>query len=120
MEQRSYFRATRHPAPHPEGGMGGRPVDVERDHVTVVNGGDRAAAIGLRCDVAGHQAVSRTREAPVGEQRDLVADALADQSGCHLEHLAHPRASRGALVADHDDVAGLDALLLDHREALLL
>ena len=91
----------------------------------VISSPSWTAAIGpprdrLGRDVAGHQAVGRSGEASVREQSDLVADPLADQSGGHLEHLAHPRASRRALVADHDDVAGLDALLLDDREAFLL
>ena len=38
----------------------------------------------------------------------LVAEALADERGGDGQHLAHARPTRGALVADHDDVAGGD------------
>ena len=70
----------------------------------------RTAAIGpprdrLGRDVPGHQAVGRAGEAAVGEQRDLLAEALADERGGDVEHLPHPGAARWALVADHDDVA---------------
>src|SRR4051812_4870180 len=95
-------------------------VDVEGDHVAVLDGRDRAAPDRLGSDVAGHQAVGGSRETAVGEQRHLVADALPDERGRDLEHLAHAGAAGRALVANHDDVAGLDALLLDHRKALLL
>src|SRR5215210_1977834 len=95
-------------------------VDVDGDRVAVPDGGDRAAAGRLRGDVARHQTMGRAGEAAVGEQGHLVADALADQRGRDLKHLAHTGAAGGALVADHDHVAGLDALLLDDREALLL
>ena len=70
----------------------------------------RTAAIGpavrrLRRDVPGHQPVGRAGEAAVGEQRDRVAEALADQRRGDGEHLAHAGAAARALVADHDDVA---------------
>ena len=85
-----------------------RGVDVDRDLVAVVHGGDRAAARGLGRDVAGHEAVRGAGEAPVGEQRDVLAQAGAVERRGDGEHLAHARAADGALVADDDDVAGLD------------
>ena len=45
--------------------------------VAVVDGRDRAAARRLGRDVADHEAVSGAGEAPVGEQRDLLAQARA-------------------------------------------
>ena len=83
-------------------------LDVERDRVAVAHRRDRAAVRRLRRDVADHQAVRRAREAAVGDQRDLLADALADERAGHVQHLAHARAAGRALVADHDHVAGLD------------
>ena len=70
--------------------------------------------------MADHQAVGRAREAAVGDQRDLVAEPLADERGRDVEHLAHARAAGRALVADDDDVARLDRARLDGREAGLL
>ena len=75
---------------------------------------------GLRGHVAGHQTVGRTGETTVGEQRDLVAQALADQRRGDLEHLAHARAARGALVADHNNITGLDPLILNRVKRLFL
>ena len=72
------------------------------------HGGDRAADRGLGGDVAGHEAAGGAGEAAVGEQRDLLAQAEADERRGHRQHLAHPGAAARALVADHDDVAGLD------------
>ena len=85
--------------------------DVESDLVAVVDRRDRAAPDRLRRDMPRHQPARGTREAAIGEQRHLVADPLADQRRGHLEHLAHAGAAGGALVADHDHVAGVDALL---------
>ena len=50
-------------------------VDVDRDGVAVVDRGDRAAADRLGREVAGHEAVRRAAEAPVGEQDDVLAEA---------------------------------------------
>ena len=97
-----------------------RLLDVEHDRVAVAHRGDRAAAGRLGRDVADHQAVRRAREAAVGDQRDLVAEALADERGGDVQHLAHAGAAGRALVADHDHVAGLDRARLDRREAVLL
>ena len=91
------------------------PLDVDRDLVAVAQRGDRAALDRLGGDVADHQPAGGAGEAAVGEQRDLLAEALADDRRGHLEHLAHPGAAGGALVADHDHVAGLDLLVLDAR-----
>ena len=60
------------------------------------------------------------REAAVGEQGDVLAQALADQSGGDGEHLAHTRAAGRSLVADHDDVPALDAVGGDRRHRVLL
>jgi hypothetical protein len=69
--------------------------------------------------VADHEAVRRAREAPVRDERDGVAEPLADDRGRHVEHLAHPRPAGRALVADHDHVAGPDQPLLHGLEARL-
>ena len=62
----------------------------------------------------------RAREAPVGDQRHLVAQALADERRRDVQHLAHSRPAGWALVADHDHVAGGDRARLDRGEAVLL
>src|SRR6185436_1601151 len=46
--------------------------------------------------------------------------ALADDRAGHLQHLPHPGAALGALVADDDDVALLDLPALDRLEGVLL
>ena len=70
--------------------------------------------------MAGHQPVRGAGEAPVREQRDVLAEPLADQRRRDLEHLSHPRPARGPLVPDHDHVSRHDRPLLDRRERLLL
>ena len=67
-----------------------------------------------------HQTVRGAREAPVGDERDLPAEALADERGGDVQHLAHAGTAGRALVADDDDVARLDRLRLHRGEALLL
>ena len=71
---------------------------------------DRASLCRLGGDVADHQAAGGAGEAPVGDHRDALAQALADDRRGDLEHLAHARAARWTLVADHHDVTGVDLL----------
>ena len=80
---------------------------VDADHVAVAHQRERPAERGLGRDVADHHAARRAGEAPVGEQRDLLAHALPVEQRGDAEHLAHARAAARAFVADHEDVAGL-------------
>ena len=70
--------------------------------------------------MADHEPVRRAGEAAVGDQRDGVGQALADDCAGDVEHLPHAGAAVRALVADHDDVAVDDLAGLDGRERLLL
>ena len=54
-------------------------VDVDDDRVALLDDRDRAAERGLGRDVADHQAVGPAGEPAVGQQRDRVAEALADE-----------------------------------------
>ena len=71
---------------------------------TIASGPPRAAS---GDDVADHQPARRAGEAPVGDERDRLAEAGADDRRGDAEHLAHARAAGGALVADDEHVAGL-------------
>ena len=53
-------------------------VDVDRDRVAVAHDGERAAARRLGRDVADHQPARRAGEAPVGDERDALAEPGAD------------------------------------------
>ena len=77
---------------------------------------DGAAHGGLGGHVAHHGAVAGAGEAAVGDQRHVVAQALADDGGSDRQHLLHPRPALGAFVADDYDVAGLDFAPLDGLE----
>jgi hypothetical protein len=70
--------------------------------------------------VADHRATGGAGEPAVGEQRDVVLVALADDGRGDTEHLSHPWAAPGTLVSDDDDVSGLNAALLDVRHGSLL
>src|SRR3546814_3157726 len=48
----------------------------------------------------------------MGDQRDVITQALPDQGRGHREHLAHAGAAGGPFEADHHDVAGLDRAAL--------
>ncbi len=61
----------------------------------------------LRPDVTHAEPARRAREPAVGDQRDLLAHALAGQGRRGGQHLTHARASSGAFVADHDHLAFL-------------
>src|SRR5436309_10242883 len=107
--------------------LGGRELDVEPalldvddDRVAVAQRRDRAALGGLGRDVADHEAVGRPGEAPVGHQRDGVAQARALQGARHVQHLAHARPALGPFPADDDHVVGFDLPRLHGLERILL
>ena len=63
--------------------------------VAVLDRRDRTAVHGLGRDVAGHEPARGAAEAPVGQQRDLVAEPLAHERRRDAEHLAHARSAAG-------------------------
>ncbi len=67
-----------------------------------------------------HETVRRAGEAPVGDERDGVAEPCAYECSSDVEHLSHPGTARRALVPDDDDVTGDDRIRGDRGEALLL
>src|SRR3546814_2008303 len=74
----------------------------------------------LRPDVADAEAARGAGEAPIGDQRHLVAHALAVDRRGGGEHFAHAGAALGALVADDDDLAFLVVALVDRLVSVLL
>ena len=61
----------------------------------------------------------RAGESTVGDERDRVAEARADDSGRRRKHLAHARAALWTFVADDDDVALAGSSVQNRREARL-
>ena len=72
-------------------------VDVDRDDVAVADEPDRPAASSLGRDVPDHQPARRAAEAPVGDERDRVAEPAADDRRGDREHLGHAGRARRAL-----------------------
>src|SRR5947208_11047471 len=70
--------------------------------------------------MANAEPVRGAREAPIGDQGDLFAHALADQRAGRRQHLAHAGAALRPLVADDDDVALLVGAFADRLERVLL
>ena len=70
--------------------------------------------------MSNHEAVAAAREAPIGDQRDLVAQSAPDQSAGRAEHLAHAGAAFGPFIADHDHIAGAHFAAQDGRGGSLL
>src|SRR5262249_56965866 len=67
-----------------------------------------------------HEAVARAREAPVGHESHRVAEARALERAGDVEHLAHAGSALGPLVANDDDVVGLDLAFLHSFEGTFL
>ena len=67
-----------------------------------------------------HEAPGRAGEPPVGDQCDALAEARALQRAGHELHLAHPRPSLRAFVAQDHHVTGLDRALRDGGEGVFL
>ncbi len=82
--------------------------NIEDDGVAVLYCSDGTATRGFGSDVASHETVRCAGESAVGEQRDGIAEALADERGGYREHFAHARTAFRAFVANHDDVARFD------------
>ena len=95
-------------------------VDVDDHDVAFAQRRERAALRGLGRDVTDHEPVRGAREAAVGDQRDGFREALADDRGGDVQHLAHAGAAVRALVADHDHVALADRAGFHRREGVLL
>ena len=81
---------------------------VDGDRVALLHERDRAADVGLGRDVADHHAPGAAGEAPVGEQADRFAEALADERRGRREHLLHAGPALRPFVADDEHVARLD------------
>ena len=72
----------------------------------------------LGADMAHAEPPRRATESPVGDQRHLLAHALAGQRGRRRQHLAHARPAGGAFVADDDHLALLVRARLDGGEGV--
>ncbi len=95
-------------------------VDVDDHDVSVLHEPDRPAARRLGRDVADHQTPSRAAEPAIGDERDRVAEATADDRGRDREHLGHAGRAGRALAADDNYLAGLHNAVVDRRLALRL
>src|SRR5262245_40322599 len=95
-------------------------LGVHHDDIAVLNEADRAADGGLRTHMADAEAARGAREAPVGDERDLVTRALAVERSRGGQHLAHARAALGALVADDEHFAFLVGACFHGAEGILL
>src|SRR6185437_16670126 len=92
---------------------------VDGDDVAVLDEGDRPAGRGFRSHVADAEPSRRTREAPVGDERNVL-HALTIERGSGRQHLAHAGSALRTLVADDEHLAFLIGARLDGGEAGLL
>src|SRR5262245_40839096 len=106
--------------------LGRTHLDIERallcidgDDVAVLDQADRPADGGFRSDVANAEAARAAGKPAVGDERNLVAGALAIESGRGGQHFAHAGAPLRALVADDKHLAILIVAPLDGCEAIL-
>src|SRR5262245_51236195 len=93
---------------------------VDGDDVAVAHMRDRPADGGLRTHMTNAEAAGRSRETPVGQERDLAAHALTVKGRSGRQHFSHPGAAFRPFVSDHEHVAFLVGLLLDGFEARFL
>src|SRR5260221_10036300 len=86
-------------------------LGVQGDDVAVAQQPDRTADRRLGSDMADAEAAGGAGAATVGDERHLLAHALAVNGRGGREHLAHAGAAARSLVADDDDLARLVVLL---------
>src|ERR1700690_1270887 len=92
-------------------------LGIELDDVAVADERDRPADRRLRPNMADAKAAGGAGKAPVGDERDLVALALAIERGRGGKHFTHAGAALRPFVTDHQNVAVLILLVLDRIEA---
>ena len=90
--------------------------NVDGDRVALFDERDRSAERRFWCDVRHHEAVRRAGEATVGDQRNGVAEPLANEGGGDGEHLTHPWSADRTFVANHHHVARRNAVCADGGE----
>ena len=73
-------------------------LGVDGDRVAVLDDGERAADEGFGRDVADDEAVAAAGETAVGDERDVLAEALAHDGAGGPEHLAHAGAALRAFA----------------------
>src|SRR6185437_9199045 len=88
-------------------------LGIDGDDVAVAQQADRAADRRFRADMADAEAAGGTREAAVGDERHLVAHALAVDRRRRRQHLAHAGAAARPFIADDDDLTRLVVACLD-------
>src|SRR5271156_970694 len=93
---------------------------INRDFIAVFHERDRTAERRFRRYVADHEAVAAPGKPPVGDERDAVAQTLADDGAGRAQHLAHPRAALRTLVTDDNDIPRLDLAAENSRARGLL
>ena len=85
-------------------------IYINMDHVAFMHRRNWAAQRGFWRDVAQHKTMAGSAETSICNQGNGATQAFADNSSRHAQHLAHPWATLGALIADNYHVAGLDLL----------
>src|SRR5690606_13819265 len=94
--------------------------DVDLDRVAFLDQADGSSFGRLGGGMTDAEPAGAAAEAAVGEERAGLAQVLALREGRRIEHLLHARAALGALVDDHDDVSGLDAVRQDRLAGRVL
>ena len=94
--------------------------DVDQDAIAFLYQTNGTAGSCFRRGVTDGQARGTTREATVGQQGAVLAQALGLQVTGRVEHFLHARTALGTFVADDDDIAGLHFVGEDaaHRAVL--
>src|ERR1035437_9752386 len=70
--------------------------------------------------MAPYKPMAATRESPISDQRDILAQSLAHNGGGWGEHFAHPGSSFWAFIADDDDIAFANSASQDFFHCLFL
>src|SRR5512146_2761988 len=96
------------------------PHRIDRNDVSVAQKANGPAHRRLRRNMSHHEPVATAGEAPIGDQRDLVRQAAADDCARGTQHLAHARTADRTFVADDDDIACTHTPGKDGRGRLLL
>src|SRR5690348_14970069 len=93
---------------------------VDGDHVAILDQTNGPADCRFRPDMADAEAAGGAGEAAIGDERDLVAHALAIDRRGRRQHLAHAGAAAWALIADDQNLARLVFALAHGLERIFL
>ena len=96
--------------------INGAGFNIDGDCVAVADMGNRAAVGRFGRNMADNETIRRARETAVCNERNMIGEVLSDKRRRYAEHFAHAGTARRAFIADDNNVAFFNAVILHDLE----